>query len=266
MNHLTREELHQELQRLSRREIELTLTNNASSYVSFCPSRTPLPLRLQRVFLTAPDEVIIALGRWIGGREKRCPSIIRKFINRRQSSASAAGAERPGRASGLRPVGHCYNLETIFRRVNAGYFGGRLTSRIGWGRQSSRRYVQVRTLGSYYRGQNLIMINPVLDQPQVPRWFVEFTVYHECLHAIQKDGERPHNATFQERLRSHPDHARAMGWEKANIRLLTRRSERCGKPAAMTSDEAAAAAARRAAAHRVRRPRRDSDGQLSLPW
>ena len=266
MNQTTREQLLQELQRISHRPIELTLTSNASSYVSFCPTRTPLALRLQRVFLNAPDEVIIALGRWIGGREKRCPSIIRQFINRRQTSATASASDRAGRVKRLRQLGRCYNLDTIFNKVNQANFGGKLTCRIGWGRQSARRYVQVRTLGSYYRGQNLIMINPVLDQPQVPRWFVEFTVYHECLHAVQQDGERPHNAAFKESLRSHSDHAKAMAWERANIRLLTRRTDPRAKPPAAVPDEQPAALVNRTAAHRVRRPKRGCKGQLPLPW
>jgi hypothetical protein len=269
MSQLTREQLLDELQRISRRAISLTLTSNASSYVSFCPTRNPLPLRLQRIFLSAPDEVLVALGRWLGGREKRCPPIIRKFINRRPSAGGASGnGDRTGRVQRLRPHGRCYDLAGIFQRVNQQQFDGRLTCRISWGRQSARRYVQVRTLGSYYRGQNLVMINPVLDQPQVPRWFVEFTVFHECLHATQRDGERPHNADFRQRLGAHPDYAKAMAWEKANIRLLTRRADPKTQTAAAAAKEQQPTAAERKAAHRVRRPKRgrSCDGQMPFTW
>ena len=73
MARFTREELLKELERLSRQAIELVLTANATNYVSFTPGRSPLRVRLQKTFMYAPDDVVVALGRWLGGRERTCP-------------------------------------------------------------------------------------------------------------------------------------------------------------------------------------------------
>ena len=81
MARFTREQLRDELQRLARAPVHLTLTSNASSYISFSPAERPLRVRLQRLFLQAPDDVLVALGRWLGGRERSCPKAVRRFID-----------------------------------------------------------------------------------------------------------------------------------------------------------------------------------------
>jgi len=253
MARFTREQLRDELQRLAHLPLRLTLTSNASSYISFTPGERPLVVRLQRLFLQAPDDVLVALGRWLGGRERSCPKAVRRFIDRPPPEAARLAHTRRRR---LEPRGHCYDLKRLLRRVNDTYFAGTLASRVTWGRKGARRNVQARTLGSYYRGEDLIVIHPVLDQWVVPEWFVEFTVYHECLHALQGPDERPHNRRFNARLRRHPDYAAATRWEKANLGLLTR---------------GYAPGARRQAAWRVERPadrrRQDRDGrQLRFDW
>jgi hypothetical protein len=219
MIRFTREQLRRELERLARVPIHLTLTANASSYVSFAPDDRPLRVRLQRLFLHAPDDVLIALGRWLGGRQKSCPAAVRRFINYPPAEAVATAHTRRRQ---LKTRGRCYDLARLLARINERYFGGTGTARITWGRRARRRSVQARTLGAYYRSEDLIVVHPVLDQWVVPEWFVEFTVYHECLHTLQSPGERPHNRAFGARLRRHPDYVAAMQWEKANIHLLTR--------------------------------------------
>jgi predicted SprT family Zn-dependent metalloprotease len=222
MPRLTREALLLELERRSGRRIALVLTTNACSYVSFTLARDPVKLRLQRLFLDAPDEVLAALGRWLAGRERRCPPEVREFID-----APPPHVQRVIRTKRrwLHRSGRCHDLGRIFDEVNRCFFHGRVTARLTWGRSASRRNVGARTLGAYYFGDHIITINPVLDQEQVPAWFVAFTVYHECLHSFQSGRGRPHDRKFQVDLRRHPDYAKAARWEKANIRLLTRRPD-----------------------------------------
>jgi len=244
MPRLTREQLRQELEQIAHRTIRLTLTTNASSYVSFRPDRDPLDVRLQRAFLDAPDEVLVGVGRWLGGRLRRCPDVVDRFIN----CPPPELAERVHtRRRDLKTEGRCYHLESLLERVNRRFLGDTVRVRITWGRRLPRRRVQARTLGIYYRGENVIVISPVLDQWLVPQWFVEFTIYHECLHALQSAGERPHGTAFRRRLRLHPRYGEAMQWEKANIDVLTS----CIQPAQQ-------------AACRVHRT--DDVRQLGFPW
>jgi len=159
------------------------------------------------------------VGRWLGGRERRCPRVVRQFIDRPPPELTQLARSRQ---RSLEPRGRCYSLERILKEVNETYFDGAVAAGITWGRRGPRRRVQVRTLGSYCRHEDLIVINPVLDQWAVPEWFVSFTVYHECLHSRQSPEERPHNRTFREALRRHPHYGEALRWEKANLPLLTR--------------------------------------------
>ncbi len=222
MPRLTRDQLLTELQRRSGRSISLVLTSNACTYVTFTTARQPLRLRLQRLFLDAPDEVLDALARWLSGREKCCPPQVREFID-----SPPAHVQRVTRSKRrwIHHRGRCHDLARILDQVNRRFFLGRVAVQITWGRSASRRNVRARTLGAYYFGEHIITINPVLDQPQVPEWFVAFTVYHECLHSFQSGRGRPHDRKFQADLRRHPDYAAAVRWEKANIRLLTRRPD-----------------------------------------
>ena len=247
MDRFTREQLRIELQRVAQVPIQLTLTANASSYISFKPHETPCRVRIQRLFLQAPDEVLVALGHWIGGRQGTCPKAVRRFIDFPPAGAKALVRTRRRR---LQTRGRCYDLAAMFQRVNQRFFQGTIPSRITWGRGNSGRAVRARTLGAYYRHEDLIVLHPVLDQWLVPEWFVEFTVFHECCHVFQTPDQRPHGREFAARLRRHPDHLVALKWEKANLRLLTRGPD----------------LARRPAAWQIQRPADSAKRQLTFPW
>ena len=222
MARLTRDQLCRELERRSGRTISLVLTTNACAYVTFTPARDPVKLRLQRLFLDAPDEVLAALGRWLAGREPCCPPEVREFIDCPPPHVQRVIRSR---RRWLHHRGRYHDLGRLLEEVNRRFFHGRVTARITWGRSAARRNVGARTLGAYYFGEHIITINPVLDQDQIPGWFVAFTVYHECLHSFQSGRGRPHDKKFHEDLRRHPDYPAAARWEKANIRLLTRRPD-----------------------------------------
>jgi hypothetical protein len=245
----TREQLRRRLQEVAGVPVHLTLTTNTSSYVSFQGDQVPRRVRLQRAFLMAPEAVVTDLGRWIGGQLGTCPKRVRQFINFPPPEAAALSVSRRRR---LKWRGRHHDLKPILERILERFFEGRIAPRITWGRRAAQRAVRMRTLGSYYRNENLVVIHPVLDQAEVPEWFVEFTVYHECLHAAQRVGEQPHGRAFNARLRRHPDYVASMKWERANIRLLT--SGRNAVP--------------RKAAWKVERKGKKPGGsrQLGFPW
>jgi hypothetical protein len=79
----------------------------------------------------------------------------------------------------LRPArGRWYDLDEMFQRVNRRFFGGELPAPcLGWSLKRSRTL-----LGHYDSAHATITLSRVLDSPSVPRYVVEYLVYHEMLH------------------------------------------------------------------------------------
>lgn len=88
----------------------------------------------------------------------------------------------------LPPAGSCYNLEEIFQKLNRRFFRGELSPpRLGWSRKRSRT-----VLGHYDAAHRTITISRWLDSPSVPRYLVEYLVFHEMLHIEFPVGRRNH--------------------------------------------------------------------------
>ena len=123
--------------------------------------------------------------------------------------SDAVNARRTARGSKRFAVheGRCHPLTEIFHDVNRRYFNDQIEIRkIGWGiRRSWGR------LGHYDPAHQTITISPVLDSPDVPRFVVDFIVYHEMLHTVFEGAEdygfhRHHPPVFRRTERSHPDY------------------------------------------------------------
>jgi len=107
--------------------------------------------------------------------------------------------------------GHAYDLEEIFDALNTRYFHGLLARpQMTWSRNHARRL-----LGHYDPGHNAMVVSRVFDHPRVPRFAVEYIVFHEMLHLkhpVRLRGSRRcvHSAEFQseERLFPHLNRAR----------------------------------------------------------
>ena len=77
-----------------------------------------------------------------------------------------------------RPRGLTHDLEPMFASLNVANFGGRLRRpRLGWSARPWRSQ-----FGCYDPSLNQIVMNRRLDRPEVPRYAVEFILYHEMLH------------------------------------------------------------------------------------
>ena len=80
-----------------------------------------------------------------------------------------------------------------------------------------------RRLGSFHRDRNLIRINPVLDSKNVPRYFIEYVVYHEMLHAAERvescvGRQRVHTKEFKRREKVFKYYEQALAWERSTWR------------------------------------------------
>jgi hypothetical protein len=111
-----------------------------------------------------------------------------------------------------------YNLQDIFNRLNRDFFAQKLTTQIMWARQSAKARCY-RRLGCYSPLQNLIKIHPLLDDQDIPEYFIEYVVYHEMLHAVYppiKAYRRRaiHHRKFLEMEKIFPQYDKAKAWEK----------------------------------------------------
>ena len=80
-------------------------------------------------------------------------------------------------------------------------------------------------LGVYSEAERLIRINPVLDQPHVPRPVVEKVVFHEMLHHVlpaRTSGNRRclHTKEFLECERNYRHYDEAERWLERNMRVV----------------------------------------------
>jgi predicted metal-dependent hydrolase len=119
----------------------------------------------------------------------------------------------------LRHEGRYFDLRPIFDQLNERYFGGRLRGyNVIWGRRRRHRPKEYFVFGTIQEQDRVIRINPALDQPFVPRWFLRYVLYHEMLHLrfpVRMNGSRRcvHPPEFQAEERRFPQ------WEEAE-RLL----------------------------------------------
>lgn len=94
--------------------------------------------------------------------------------------------------------GQVYDLEEIFEHLNRQFFFGLLARpRMTWSRAHARN-----SLAHYDPAHNAIVVSRAFDQPRVPRYAIEYIVYHEMLHLkhpVRLRGTRRcvHSADFQ---------------------------------------------------------------------
>jgi len=124
--------------------------------------------------------------------------------------------------------GKYFDLRKIFDDLNERYFGGRLRRyRVMWGRRRKQRPKDYFIFGTIQEEDRVIRINPWLDQPFVPRWFLQYVLYHEMLHSVVPDEKRRgrrvvHTAEFNRRERQFPRYHRARRWEDENLARFLR--------------------------------------------
>ncbi len=103
----------------------------------------------------------------------------RRYIAGRQMQERAQQVRQlRGRKRLESPKGEHYDLESIFDELNVRFFHGLLgRPQLSWSGEQARRL-----LGHYDPAHNVIIVSKVFDHGRVPRYAVEYILYHEMLH------------------------------------------------------------------------------------
>ena len=123
--------------------------------------------------------------------------------------------------------GEVYDLDEIFDNLNFWYFGERLPKPVlTW---SARQTYRI--LGHHDATHDTIVISRSLDSPDVPRFVVEYIVFHEMLHihhpTVHHNGRRyNHTAAFRRDEEKFKHYREAELWIEQNVRKLKRRAKR----------------------------------------
>jgi hypothetical protein len=205
-----------------------------------------IELRLHALFDEAPQELQLAVARWVraGGRARRACREIDAWIREGLERLPPPTA-RPER---LQPGGAAHDLAALAEELRREHFPTEFRTPaelppITWGRGSRGRARHTLRLGSCDPDGRLVRIHPVLDQPAVPRFFVRFVLHHELLHAAipprqSADGRWTHHgADFRARERAYPEYELARRWEDEHMGSLLR-SARRGRPMGRTRPHA----------------------------
>ncbi|MGO9123879.1 MAG: SprT-like domain-containing protein [Terriglobales bacterium] len=162
-------------------------------------------VRVSDVLEGASDNILQAIAHILLAKMYRRP-IEREHATRYRRYISSHGMR--SKADLLRQIrgrkridsarGRSYDLEAIFDELNTRFFHGLLARpRMTWSRAHARN-----RLGHYDPAHNAIVVSRVFDDHRVPRYAVEYIVYHEMLHLkhpVKLRGSRRcvHSGEFQ---------------------------------------------------------------------
>lgn len=213
-------DMQEELTRRVGRRVRLVLTDNRSSMVSARLRNGLLEVRLQRMFLYASDQVLDEVVGVVSSGRAGSPgrAALRAFIDNRVAELRAAQpAKRSVSSDRLQSSHHPIADYAVY--LNKTYLGDRSTAQVVWGRKNRVRSSRSIRFAAYDPVRNRITMNRKLDRADIPRYFIEFVLFHEMLHEVLGIGERPdgrrdiHGSLFQLMESTFPDAQRAREYE-----------------------------------------------------
>jgi len=171
-----------------------------------------LQVRLSDVLEGAPQIVLRALAHVLLAKLYRKP-VDRKQITRFHRHAHSREIQHKtyvvrqlrGRKQLGSARGTVYDLAELFRDLNRRFFAGGLAQpRLSWSRGHARS-----RLAHFDPAHNTIVVSRIFDQPAVPRYAVEYIVFHEMLHLrhpVRVRGRQRlvHSAEFRAEERQFP--------------------------------------------------------------
>jgi len=176
--------------------VKIALTRNRSSVLTCRRQRGRVEIKMHQVFLSADRRVLKAVADLIRKGSQPARRVIDAYLRLHRGQIQRA---KKARAVILNPGGKVYDLEKILKDLKRKYNLHPRGVKITWAYSRIRRRQRSIRLGSFHQDEKLIRVHASLDNPSVPRYFVEYIVYHELLHALVKPEERPGRRNFHPR-------------------------------------------------------------------
>lgn len=202
----------------SGKRVLLMVTDNTRSMITLRrEGRDLVSVRAHRMFLHAPEKVCEALADWIAGRpctHDRVQEFIDANVHRIRPHTATT------RQAPARTAGRYHDLAELARHLNATLLDERSRASVGWGRKVTTRQARQIRLGSYDPIHNRITISQRLDRRDIPRYMVEYVLFHEMLHEVLGIGERPdgrrdiHGRMFRLMEQTFPHYEQARAFEQ----------------------------------------------------
>jgi hypothetical protein len=174
----------------------------------------------------------ILLGKLLG---KKIPSGAREVYSAFAGSApvrdrAAENKRTRGRKVVTSSKGKVYDLDDIFAAVNTKYFRDAIPKPVlTWSAKKTYRI-----LGHHDATHDHVAISLSLDSEDVPRYVVEYVVFHEMLHIAHPtkhlNGRRyNHTAPFRRDERKFAEYEKAEAWIERNVRRLKKDVQRANR-------------------------------------
>ena len=171
-----------------------------------------LYIRISDLLEGAPENVIEAIAHILLAKIYKKPienlhaTRYRRYVGSHDLSAKAHLVRQVrGRKLIDSAKGNVYDLDTIFDELNRRFFHGLMgRPQLTWSRGRARNM-----LGHYDPAHNAIVVSRIFDSVRVPRYAVEYILYHEMLHLkhpVKLRGSRRciHGPEFQAEERLFP--------------------------------------------------------------
>jgi hypothetical protein len=173
--------------------------------------------RISDLLEGAPDSVLEAIAHILLAKIYRKPiaalhsTRYRRYVSSHGISIKAQLVRQlRGRKRIYSAKGTVYDLEKIFEELNQRFFHGLMARpTMTWSQSHARR-----SLAHYDPAHNAIVVSRSFDHQRVPRYAVEYIVYHEMLHLkhpVKLRGSRRcvHGPAFQAEEKLFPEFERA---------------------------------------------------------
>ena len=186
---------------------------NVDSKIRMSPDRTWVEVKISDQLEDAPAQVQEALAYvllsklYVGRVPPNANRIYKQYLKRPDVRAKATQIRRRrGRKRIVHPRGEHHDLNELFDEINERFFSSAIEKpHLGWSFSPSERL-----LGHYDATHSAIVISCVFDSPKIPRFLLEFVMYHEMLHIkhpveYREDGRRSiHTPSFKREERKFP--------------------------------------------------------------
>ena len=190
-------------------EVRITFARYAELKHVWKTSRGSVELKLSDYVEEAPERVMESLATYLLSRAagRKCPDGMARVYLDYARSLEFWMPNREEYLSRSRNLvvgarGDVRDLDEVFDYVNSFYFSRRLEKpTLAWTTESPRR-----RLGFYFEALNILAVNKAMDAERVPRFVLEFVMYHELLHHVNAvDGKKVrrvhHTKSFREQER-----------------------------------------------------------------